>query len=51
MNEVKKYLGSHGIKSERITTEGFGGTKPVASNDQEETRSKNRRVEFTITKK
>jgi outer membrane protein OmpA-like peptidoglycan-associated protein len=51
VNEVKKYLSSHGIKSERITTEGFGGTKPIASNDQEETRSKNRRVEFTITKK
>jgi outer membrane protein OmpA-like peptidoglycan-associated protein len=51
VNEVKKYLVAHGIKGERITTEGFGGTKPIASNDQEETRSKNRRVEFTITKK
>ena len=51
VNEVKKYLGSHGIKAERVTTEGFGDTKPLASNDQEETRSKNRRVEFTITKK
>ena len=51
VNEVKKYLVSHGIKGERITTEGFGGTKPIASNDQEDTRSKNRRVEFTITKK
>jgi outer membrane protein OmpA-like peptidoglycan-associated protein len=51
VNEVKKYLVSHGINGGRITTEGFGGTKPVASNDQEDTRSKNRRVEFTITKK
>ncbi|MFC6222300.1 OmpA family protein [Hymenobacter artigasi] len=51
VNEVKKYLGSHGIKGERVTTEGFGDTKPLASNDQEETRMKNRRVEFTITKK
>ena len=51
VNEVKKYLGSHGIKAERVTTEGFGDTKPLASNDQEETRSKTRRVEFTITKK
>ncbi|MGY3090717.1 outer membrane protein OmpA-like peptidoglycan-associated protein [Hymenobacter sp. UYAg731] len=51
VNEVKKYLGSHGIKAERVTTEGFGDTKPIASNDQEETRMKNRRVEFTITKK
>ena len=35
----------------RMTTEGLGDTKPIASNDQEETRMKNRRVEFTITKK
>ncbi|MDB5236536.1 MAG: hypothetical protein JWR44_3529 [Hymenobacter sp.] len=51
VNEVKKYLSSHGINGGRITTEGFGDTKPLASNDQEETRAKNRRVEFTITKK
>ncbi|MBF9141513.1 OmpA family protein [Hymenobacter properus] len=51
VNEVKKYLVAHGINGGRITTEGFGGTKPIASNDQEETRSRNRRVEFTITKK
>ncbi|MBJ6109124.1 OmpA family protein [Hymenobacter sp. BT523] len=51
VNEVKKYLVSHGINGGRITTEGFGGSKPIASNDQEETRAKNRRVEFTITKK
>ena len=51
VNEVKKYLSSHGVNGGRITTEGFGDTKPIASNDQEETRMKNRRVEFTITKK
>ncbi|WP_201982702.1 OmpA family protein [Hymenobacter rubidus] len=51
VNEVKKYLSGHGVKGDRITTEGFGDTKPIASNDQEETRAKNRRVEFTITKK
>ena len=51
VNEVKKYLSSHGINGSRITTEGFGGTTPIASNEQEETRAKNRRVEFTITKK
>ena len=51
VNEVTKYLSTHGIKAERITTEGFGGTKPIANNDQEETRRLNRRVEFTITKK
>ena len=51
VNEVKKYLNTHDVNGNRITTEGFGDTKPIASNDQEETRLKNRRVEFTITKK
>lgn len=51
VNEVKKYLVQKGISSARISTEGFGGSKPVASNDQEETRKLNRRVEFRITKK
>ncbi|SDY76224.1 OmpA family protein [Hymenobacter psychrophilus] len=51
VNEVKKYLGQKGINGSRISTEGFGGSKPVASNDQEDTRKLNRRVEFRITKK
>ncbi|SET92871.1 WD40-like Beta Propeller Repeat [Hymenobacter actinosclerus] len=51
VNEVKKYLVQKGISGNRISTEGFGGSKPVASNDQEETRKLNRRVEFRITKK
>ncbi len=51
VNEVKKYLVSKGINGSRITTEGYGGTKPIASNDQEDTRKLNRRVEFTVTKK
>jgi len=51
VNEVKKYLVSKGISNTRITTEGFGDTKPISSNDQEETRRLNRRVEFRITKK
>ncbi|WP_048825475.1 OmpA family protein [Hymenobacter sp. DG25B] len=51
VNEVKKYLVSKGISASRITTEGYGGTKPIASNDEEETRKLNRRVEFTVTKK
>ena len=51
VNEVKKYLVQKGIAGTRITTEGYGGSKPIASNDQEETRKLNRRVEFRITKK
>jgi len=51
VNEVKKYLVSKGIDPKRLNTKGFGGTEPIANNEQEETRRFNRRVEFTITKK
>jgi outer membrane protein OmpA-like peptidoglycan-associated protein len=46
---VKTYLVRHGIAEARITGVGFGGTQPAASNDQEETRKLNRRVEFRVT--
>jgi outer membrane protein OmpA-like peptidoglycan-associated protein len=51
VNEVKKYLVEHGVEKKRITTVGYGDTKPIASNVKEETRSLNRRVEFVIIKK
>jgi outer membrane protein OmpA-like peptidoglycan-associated protein len=51
VNEVKKYLARKGIDPNRISTKGWGDTRPVASNEREETRRLNRRVEFTITKK
>lgn len=47
---VKTYLISKGIDGKRISGKGYGGTKPIASNDNEETRKLNRRVEFTIKK-
>lgn len=47
---VKSYLVKNGIDAKRITTRGFGPTRPVASNRTEETRKLNRRVEMTITK-
>jgi OOP family OmpA-OmpF porin len=50
VNVVKDYLVKKGIKDDRITSKGFGGTKPIADNESEETRALNRRVEFTITK-
>lgn len=46
---VKAYLVSHGLAESRISGIGLGGTKPLASNDQEATRKLNRRVEFRVT--
>jgi outer membrane protein OmpA-like peptidoglycan-associated protein len=48
---VKEYLVSKGINAKRITGKGYGGSKAVADNGNEETRKLNRRVEFKITKK
>jgi outer membrane protein OmpA-like peptidoglycan-associated protein len=39
-----------GIDKKMLKAEGFGETKPIASNDTEDGRETNRRVEFTITK-
>ncbi|MDO7852602.1 RICIN domain-containing protein [Hymenobacter convexus] len=48
--EVKRYLVGRGVAETRITTVGFGGSKPKYSNDREETRRLNRRVELVIVK-
>ena len=50
-NEVKKYLiEKGGVNPVRIQTKGWGPSRPIASNATEETRKKNRRVEFSILK-
>lgn len=46
---VKDYLVKKGIASERIETQYFGSSKPIATNETEEGRQKNRRVEMKIT--
>ena len=48
---VVDYLQSKGISPQRLKYKGFGDTQPVASNDTEEGRILNRRVEFIITKR
>jgi hypothetical protein len=45
-NEVVAYLTRHGVKKDRVVIQGLGEENPVASNDTEEGRSENRRVEF-----
>ncbi len=45
---VANYLIKKGVTASRISSKGYGGTKPVASNNSESTRKLNRRVEFRI---
>jgi outer membrane protein OmpA-like peptidoglycan-associated protein len=46
---VATYLKGKGVPSSRIKTKGFGETAPVATNDTDEGRAQNRRVNFLIT--
>jgi OmpA-OmpF porin, OOP family len=48
---VVDYLISQGIDSFRLTAHGYGESKPIDSNDTDEGRANNRRVEFTVLKK
>jgi len=45
---VADYLTSRGVSAQRVRSQGFGETRPVASNNTEEGRSANRRVEIKI---
>jgi outer membrane protein OmpA-like peptidoglycan-associated protein len=46
---VKAQLVTMGISADRLTTKGFGDTKPIASNDTQDGKANNRRVEFVRT--
>jgi outer membrane protein OmpA-like peptidoglycan-associated protein len=46
---VKAYLTSQGVPEGSIASRGFGKQNPVASNDDAEGRSKNRRVEIVVS--
>jgi outer membrane protein OmpA-like peptidoglycan-associated protein len=48
---VLEFLLKNGIKEKRLSSFGFGETKPLESNDDEASREKNRRVEFVILSK
>ncbi|MFN5876254.1 MAG: OmpA family protein, partial [Ignavibacteria bacterium] len=45
---VKTYLESRGVASGRMKVVAYGATKPLDTNDTEDGRRRNRRVEFKI---
>ncbi|HSJ67133.1 MAG TPA: OmpA family protein [Anditalea sp.] len=46
--QIRNFLVEKGIEFERIRVSGWGGSRPVASNQTEEGRNQNRRVEMVI---
>ncbi|MBU1627577.1 OmpA family protein [bacterium] len=49
-DSIKKYLVSKGIAAENLSTKGYGESKPIADNETDEGRAKNRRIELTVVK-
>jgi outer membrane protein OmpA-like peptidoglycan-associated protein len=45
---VNDFLVSQGVEAKRLSWEGYGKTRPVAENDTDENRQKNRRVDLVI---
>jgi outer membrane protein OmpA-like peptidoglycan-associated protein len=48
---VYGYLIANGIAAPRLSYKGFGETKPLAANDTDTGRARNRRTEFEVTQK
>lgn len=48
---VAEALIAHGVERRRLIPRGFGFTQPVAPNDTEENRQKNRRTQFVVLRK
>ena len=47
-NSVMDYLVDHGVAASRLSTTGFGESRPIASNQNREGRALNRRVELHV---
>jgi OOP family OmpA-OmpF porin len=45
---VTDYLVKAGLPADRFTAKGFGSTQPVASNDTDDGKAQNRRIEFVV---
>jgi outer membrane protein OmpA-like peptidoglycan-associated protein len=50
-NAVMKAMVKRGVEAERMTAKGYGPHQPADTNDTDEGRQKNRRVQFKITEK
>jgi len=48
-DSVRTYLSSQGVSSSAVTTQGFGPSQPIASNDTAAGRQQNRRVELVVS--
>jgi OmpA-OmpF porin, OOP family len=48
VDRIRDLLVSLGVERVRISTTGYGSSRPLAPNDTEENRAKNRRVEITL---
>lgn len=49
-DSVKTYMTQKGIDGNRLTTKGYGETKPIADNKTQAGMAKNRRIEFYVEK-
>jgi OOP family OmpA-OmpF porin len=45
---VRRYLVEHGVDESRLSTAGYGESRPIASNETREGRALNRRVELMV---
>jgi outer membrane protein OmpA-like peptidoglycan-associated protein/uncharacterized protein YidB (DUF937 family) len=45
---VRNYLVQQGVPANMLVSKGYGDTRPVASNDTDEGKFRNRRIEFTM---